>query len=129
MEGAKPLEEIKQETFQLCDDKFKDKRIILPIELQRELYGVTQNLVAQQKSHVQSAFALIFQLFDQNEIIKNKRIILNENLFMRGIDGINEISNSATTLLTEYYKDCETTYQRGVKMIYASSDTRSLSSL
>jgi len=113
--------DIKQETPAICElnpVSDKDVKIQLRERTARNLYAVTQNLMSQQREHAGAAMTLIFELFDQNELQKNKKVVLNKQLYTEGMPRVQEIANSAITLLTKYYKGCETTYQEGVRMVY-----------
>jgi hypothetical protein len=121
------LSDIKQETFAMCSDsKYSDKRVPLPTDLAQSLRSVTNNLMSQQKSHVERAFLIIFQIFDKNELQAKRRLTFDKQLYTQGISRVEEISNSAITLLTAYYKNCETTYQDGVRMIYSRNKQKPL---
>jgi len=119
--ATKQFGDIKQETFKMCDaPEVADKRIGLATDTAQKLHGVTQNLMSQQRAHVQRALALIFELFDQDELKTKRKLVFNPQLYQQGMPRVQEISNSVITLLTEYYKGCETTYQEGVKLIYSA---------
>jgi len=120
---ATEFPDIKQETPQICSDpavKDTDTTITLKEKTARKLYNIAQNLMSQQRQHATAAMGLIFQLFDQNELEKNRKVIFNQQLYTEGMPRVQEIANSAITLLTAYYRDCETTYQEGVRMVYNS---------
>ena len=126
-EPLKQIKAIKQDTFEICDKpEVVDKRLLVSPRLARSLYTVTQDLMAQQQAHVQRALNLIFQLFDQDEIQTKNRLVLNEQLYSQGMSRVQEISNSAITLLTEYYKGCESTYHEGMKLIYDTNQAEPL---
>jgi hypothetical protein len=117
------FKDIRQATFDKCDPKeVEDKRIAISRQLAYNLRGVTQALLNQQRSHVQKALAIIFKLFDQNDIQNKKQLRFTDELYTRGMARVQEVSDDAIALLTDYYKNCETTYQQGVAMIYRSSD-------
>jgi hypothetical protein len=88
-----------------------------------KLKTITDTLMGQQRAHVSRALGLLFQLFDQKELEGRRRLRFNEQLYTRGMARVQEIGDSAISLLTEYYKGCETTYQEGVRMVYASKQS------
>jgi hypothetical protein len=113
--------DIKQDTPAICDLNpvdGKDVKIQLRERTAKKLQAITQNLMSQQREHAGAAMTLIFELFDQNELQRNKKVVLNKQLYTEGMPRVQEIANSAIALLTKYYKDCETTYQEGVRMVY-----------
>ena len=119
------FDDIKQATFEKCDT-VEDKRIAISRQLAYNLHGVTQNLLNQQRNHVERVFSIIFDLFDKNELESKKRLVFNDELYTRGMERVKEISDAAIALLTDYYKNCELTYQQGVAMIYHSSGSEPL---
>ena len=119
-EPPERFDDIKQATFEKCDT-VEDKRIAISRELAYNLRGITQDLLNQQRNHVEKVFTLIFQLFDENELQNKKRLVFNDQLYAMGMERVKEISDSAIALLTDYYKNCELTYQNGVAMIYKSN--------
>ena len=128
-EPLEQIREIKQKTFEMCDVSGTiDKRLLVTPRLTRSLYTVTQDLMAQQQAHVQRALNLIFELFDQTEMQTKQKLVLNRELYSQGMSRVQEISNSAITLLTEYYKGCEMTYHEGVKLIYDTNKAEPLKS-
>ena len=112
---------IVQKTFELCDrPEYEDKQIPVPNTVAYKLKTITDTLMGQQRAHVSRALGLLFQLFDQKELEGRRRLRFNEQLYTRGMARVQEIGDSAISLLTEYYKGCEMTYQEGVRVVYAS---------
>ena len=121
------MSNIKQETFEMCDSAlYADKKIPIPTGLAQNLRAVTNNLISQQKAHVQRAFTIIFQLFDKDELKAKRRLVFERQIYQQGMSRVEEISNSAITLLTSYYQNCERTYQDGVRMIYNQNKEKPL---
>jgi len=117
---SEKFDDIKQATFEKCDS-IEDKRIAISRQLAYNLREVTQNLLNQQRNHIERVFSIIFKLFDKDELKSKKRLTFNDELYTRGMERVKEISDEAIALLTDYYKNCELTYQQGVAMIYHSS--------
>jgi len=111
---------IVQKTFEFCDKPvLEDKPVPLPNSVAYQLKMITDNLMAQQRAHVSRALGLIFELFDRGELEGGRKLVFNEQLYTRGMARVQEIGDAAITLLTDYYKGCESTYQDGVRIVYA----------
>jgi hypothetical protein len=98
--------------------KGSDQTIAVSPNLARNLRGVTSDLIRQQQSHFQRALSLIFKLFDQRSIERERELTLNERILAGGMPEIDRIADQARDLLLEYYKGCEMTYREGLVMIY-----------
>jgi hypothetical protein len=111
------LSDIREKALNLCKDR-GDARIAVPRDLAGNLRSVTSNLFSQQKAHFQKALALIFSIFDQNSIERDKKLKFNARIVSGGMPEINRIANETRNLLLQYYKGCELTYRDGLLMIY-----------
>jgi len=108
--------DIKQTQLAMC----KGRDDIMPVSepLARDLRGVTDQLIQQQKDHFSKAITLIFRLFDQNSIERDRKLKFSRDILRGGMNEVERVANEARELLKDYYKGCETTYREGVKMIY-----------
>jgi hypothetical protein len=111
------LSDIRERLPKMCADR-TDTRITLPESLARNLKSVTNNLFAQQAAHYKEALTLIFSLFDQNSVEREKKLKFNPKIIAGGMNEINSIAANTRQLLLKYYKGCELTYRDGLLMIY-----------
>jgi hypothetical protein len=108
--------DIKQTPLAMC----KGRDALLPVSepLARDLRGVTDQLIQQQKDHFAKAITLIFRLFDQTSIERDRKLKFSRDILGGGMNEVERVADEARELLKDYYKGCETTYREGVKMIY-----------
>lgn len=113
----KDISEIKDIPPSGCDNR-ANTMILVPRPLAQDLRTVTANLISQQQQHVQNAIELIFRIFDQNSIERDRKLKFNPRLIANGMPEVDDISNAARRLLMDYYKGCEETYRGGIVKIF-----------
>jgi hypothetical protein len=111
------LGDIDEKTLNICKDR-GDSRLILDKPLASNLRSVTNDLMRQQQAHFQKAIALIFMIFDQSSIERNRVLKFNPRIISIGMPEVDRIATSTRQLLLEYYKGCELSYRDGLAMIY-----------
>jgi hypothetical protein len=111
------IEDIYEKTPKMCEDR-GDSRILIPKPLANNLRSITSALFSQQQSHFQQALTLIFSIFDQNSIQRDKKLKFNQRIIAGGMPEINKISHDTRSLLLKYYQGCELTYRNGLLTIY-----------
>jgi hypothetical protein len=103
-----------------------DSTLQIPRDLAYQLRSVSQRLLQQQMQHVRTALNIIFKLFDQHEVVNNRKFAMSSQIIEGGMEAINRIASEARTVLLEYYKGCEMTYRDGLQKLYAYNEKRPL---
>lgn len=109
--------DIKQTPLSMC--KGRDQLLPVSEPLARDLRTVTDQLIQQQRDHFTKAITLIFRLFDQASIERDRKLKFSNAIMRGGMSEVENVASSARELLKDYYRGCETTYREGLKMIYA----------
>jgi hypothetical protein len=121
--GVQQISEIKGTIPQFCQGKSTDEPMPISPGLATNLRSITNNLIQQQYNHLQKAMTLIYNLFDQTSIERDRTLKFSQQILQGGMPEINRIADETRKLLLEYYKGCELTYREGLVMIY--HDTKS----
>jgi len=97
----------------------KDKDMILPNPLAKQVYESVKALFARQYAHAQSCGAIINRLFrvQRDQSSGYFQISLSPSLIQGGFAELNNINYDTRELLMKYYIDCETTYLHSVEDI------------
>jgi len=120
------MSELQEKAPAFCQGK-EDAKVLLPPDLAGQLRGVVNDMLSQQRAHVNSVMNIMFMLFDRQSITGRKAFAFNRNILMGGMPEVARVNAAARDVLTKYYKDCEAKYQTGLRLIYQYDQKNPLS--
>lgn len=100
----------------ICEGHTTD-RIQLERDMISQLRSITSSLISQQESHLRSAMAILFELFDESAV-RAGRIEISKYVEQNGMVAVNQIAERARNLLADYYGNCENKYKEGLMLLY-----------
>ena len=100
----------------------EDKMIRLTKEQGESVQPYVIALLQRQLAHAQACGEIFQELFYHNRRGNMVEIALSDNIQRGGIPEINRINAKARDLLMNYYIDCESTYQQGMKQVITLSE-------
>jgi hypothetical protein len=106
-----------------CDSKFADG-MELPLDVANDVRGVVQELVAMEKQKISTMLNLLFQIISKPALDQNREVKLDERLFEEGMPRVLEITQNVIEAAKNYYIQCDTVYERGLKRILASEGSK-----
>jgi hypothetical protein len=120
------FDKIREAPPAVCDGKPADIRLQLPQDLAGNLRSVANDLLAQQRDHVNAAMNVMFMLFNKDSITQKRTFAFSKAILSGGMPEVERISSMAKELLTKNYANCEIKYQSGLDMIYRYDKERPL---
>jgi hypothetical protein len=83
-----------------------NETLMMDPSLANEVQGVVQQLEERHERHLNTAFEMLWELFDKDDALDKKGFRLNERLYSGGMEHLKDIKTRCIKLLTDYYLDC-----------------------